>query len=60
MFYEIGAVKEFAKFTVKLLYRSLCFNGFVKTVLTNFIKKEGPVQVFSYEFCEILKNIFFT
>ena len=26
----------------------------------NFIKKETLAQVFSYEFCEISKNIFFT
>ena len=26
----------------------------------NFIKKETPTQVFSYEFCEILKNTFLT
>ena len=25
----------------------------------NFIKKENPAQVFSSEFCEILKNTFF-
>ena len=26
----------------------------------NFIKKETPVEMFSSEFCEIFKNIFFT
>ena len=26
----------------------------------NFIKKEAPTQVFSFEFCEIFKNTFFT
>ena len=26
----------------------------------NFVKKEIPAQVFSCEFCEIYKNIFFT
>ena len=26
----------------------------------DFIKKETLAQVFSYEFCEIFKNIFFT
>ena len=25
----------------------------------NFIKKETPAQVFSFEFCEICKNIFY-
>ena len=25
----------------------------------NFIKKETPAQVFSFEFCEIYKNIFY-
>ena len=26
----------------------------------NFIKKKTPTQVFSYEFCRIFQNIFFT
>ena len=41
-----------AKFIGKHLYKSL--------FRCNFIKKETLAQVFSYEFCEIFKNIFFT
>ena len=26
----------------------------------NFVEKETPAQLFSYEFCEILKNTLFT
>ena len=47
-----GIPKNFAKFVGKCLYWSLFF--------CNFIKKETPTQVFSYEFSEIFKNIFFT
>ena len=31
-----------------------------KNVACNFIKKEFLAQVFSFEFCEILKNTYFT
>ena len=41
-----GVLRNFAKFTGK----HLC----------NFLKKETLAQVFSCEFCEIFKNIFFT
>ena len=44
-------LRKFAKFTGKHLGQSLFFN---------FIKKETLAQVFSCEFCEIFKNIFFT
>ena len=37
-----------------LLYTTLNFFA------CNFIKKETLAQVFSYEFCEISKNTFFT
>ena len=37
-----------------LLYPTLNFFAY------NFIKKETLAQVFSYEFCEISKNTFFT
>ena len=34
--------------------------NFAKSEACNFIKKETLAQVFSCEFCEISKNIFFT
>ena len=34
--------------------------GFGVSFLTKFIKREILAQVFSYEFCKISKNIFFT
>ena len=40
-------LKNFAKFSGKLLCQSLFFN------------KNTPAQVFSYEFCEIFKNTLF-
>ena len=52
-----GALRNFAKFIGKHLYQRLFFN---KVANCNFITKESPAQVFSCEFCEISKNIFFT
>ena len=49
MFYKKGVLKDFANFTGKHLYRNLFFN-----------KKEALAQVFSCEFCEVFKTIFFT
>ena len=49
-------LRNFAKFTRKHLCQSLFFNK----VAGNFIKKETLAQVFSFEFCEISKNTFFT
>ena len=57
MFFKVGLLKKFAKRTGKHLYRSLFLNKVAG--LCNFIKKETLVQVFSYEICEIFKNIFF-
>ena len=34
--------------------------GYVLREACNFIKKETPTQVFSCEFSEVFKNIFFT
>ena len=50
-----GVPKIFAKFAGKHLCQSLIFNK-----VANFIKKETLTLVFSYEFCEIFKNTFFT
>ena len=49
-------LNNFAKFKGKHLCQSL----FLSTVAYNFIKKESLVQMFSCEFYEIFKNIFFT
>ena len=48
---KVGVIKNFVKFTRKHLCQGLFFN---------LIKKETLAQVFSCEFCEIFKNIFFT
>ena len=50
-----GVLRNWAKFTGKHLRQGLFFN---KTC--NFIGKESLLQVFSCEFCQISKNIFFT
>lgn len=31
----------------------------IKGLICNFIKKETPANIFSYEFCGISKNVFF-
>ena len=44
-------------------YRKIIRQKFLRAVLPegcNLIKKETLAQVFSYEFCEISKNTFFT
>ena len=38
----------------------MCQRLFFNKIAGNFIKKESLAQVFSCEFCEISKNIFFT
>ena len=48
--------KNFAKFRGKHLWQSLFFDK----VVENFIKENALTQLFSCEFCEIFKNIFFT
>ena len=52
-----GVLRNFVKFTGKHLCRSVLFN---RSEACNFVKKETLGQVFSYEFCEISKNTFFT
>ena len=54
-----GVLRNFAKFTGKHLCQSLSFNK-VAGGACNFIKKDTLAQVFSYEFCEVSKNTFFT
>ena len=58
MFCKTGVLRNFIKFTVKLLCQSL-FNKSAGLGL-QLIKKETLAQVFPCEFCEISKNIFFT
>ena len=47
VFWKKGILKIFTEFSGKHLCQSI------------FIKKEALAQVFSYEFCEIFKNIYF-
>ena len=58
VFSKKGVLRNFAKFTWKLLCQSLFFNK-VAGPACNFIKKETLAQVFSCEFYEISKNTFF-
>ena len=54
-----GVIRYFAKFTGKHSCQSL-FLIKLQTLPATLLKKETLVQVFSYEFCEISKNTFFT
>ena len=59
MFCKKGVLKHFAKFTGK----HLCQNLFLIVAAlrhATFLKKETLAQVFSCEFCEILKNTLLT
>ena len=49
-------LKNFAEFTGNYPQKSLSLQASV----CNFIKKETLAQIFSYEFCEISKNTYFT
>ena len=51
-------LKNFAKFTLKHLCQSFFFNKVAGLRLATLIKKTLP-QVFSCEFCEIFKKIYF-
>ena len=58
-----SAPKNSAKVTGKHLFRSLFLIKFqlqASSRLQLYMKKEAPTQLFSYEFCEIFKNTFFT
>ena len=59
VFYEICALKNFAKFTAKHLYQIIFFKK-LQADGWNFIKKETLAQVFPREYSEMFKNIFFT
>ena len=51
-----GILRNFAKLIRKHMYQRLFLN---KVTGLNFIKKETLVQVFSSEFCEISKTLFY-
>ena len=54
MFSKKGVIRNFTKFTGKLLCQSLFFNKV--SGLKPYQKNEALAQVFSREFCEITKN----
>ena len=60
VFYKKGVLRNFAKFTGKHLRQSLFFTKICRYEASNFIKNETLAQTFSYRFCEISKNTFFT
>ena len=53
VFYKIGVLKSFTKFTEKYLCRSLFLEA------CNFIKTKNLTQIFFVCFCKIFKNIYF-
>ena len=57
VFCKKGVLRNFSKFTGKHLCQSLFLIKLPKACI--FIKKETLAQVFSCEFCEISKNIFY-
>ena len=59
VFCEKGVLRNFAKFPGKHLCQSVFFNK-VAGSACNFIKEETLAQAFTFEFCEIYKNTFFT
>ena len=48
-------LKNMSKFSAKFIEKQLC-----RSSVYNFIKKETPTRVFSYEFYDIFKNTIFT
>ena len=54
-----GVLRNFAKFTGKHLCQRLFFDKVAGLRPATLLKK-SLAQVFSYEFCEISKNTFFT
>ena len=57
-FCKKGVLKNFIIFTGKPLCRSLSLDKVHGSSL-QFIKKDTPAQVFSYEFCKGFKNNYF-
>ena len=58
LFFKKGVLKNFAKLAGKYLSQNLFFNK-VSGQACIFTKKETLAKVFSCEFCEIFRNIFF-
>ena len=58
MFCKKCVLRNFTKFTGKRLCQSLFFNEVAGLRPATLLKKEALAQVFSYEFCEISRNIF--
>ena len=54
-----GVLQNFPKFTGKHLSLTLFFDEVAGLIVYNFVEKETLAQVFSWEFYEISKNIFF-
>ena len=63
IFYKKSVLTSFKMFTGKYLCRSLFLNkvaGLSSTARpSNLLKKDTPTLVFSYQYCEILKNTYF-
>ena len=59
VFYKKGVVKNFTKFAEKHRFQNLFFNKVASLRPSTLLKKEALAQVFSCEFCEIFKKIFF-
>ena len=55
-----GATKNFAKYTCKKMCRSLFLIKLQASGLQPYLEREPVAQVFSFEFCEIFKNTYFT
>ena len=53
-------LRNFEKLTGKYLRQSLFFDKFAGQRPATLLKKEALAQAFSYEFCKISKNTFFT
>ena len=58
IFFKVGVLKNFAKFTLKHLCRSLIFDKVADRRPANSVKKKSATQVFFCEFSKILKNSF--
>ena len=60
IFFKIGALRNFAKFTRKHLCRSLSFKKVAGLQLATLLKKKTLSQVFYYEIiCEIMRGTLF-
>ena len=53
-------IRALKKVFLKISQNSPVPESFCRPQVFNFLKKEVLTQVFSFEFCEIFKNTFFT